>query len=69
MTCREKLAIEHPGAIDWRFAGGCEYCPLDGQTDEDNLIAAFRNICEVAWEEGKTKKLVKIMERMGTRDD
>ena len=41
---------------------------MDGQTDEDHLIAAIWNICEVAWAEGKTKKLVEIMERYKNED-
>lgn len=27
MTCREKLAIEHPGEIDHERLGGCKGCP------------------------------------------
>lgn len=29
MTCREKLAIEHPEKIGKQFMGGCEKCPHD----------------------------------------
>ena len=41
---------------------------MDGQTDEDHLIAAFWNICGLAWADGKTKKLVEIMERYKNAD-
>ena len=41
---------------------------MDGWTDEDHLIAAIWNICEVAWAEGKTKKLVEIMDRYKDAD-
>lgn len=27
MTCREKLAIEHPGMVDDQCSGGCSGCP------------------------------------------
>lgn len=29
MTCREKLAKEHPECVDGMFDGGCEGCPSD----------------------------------------
>lgn len=29
MTCREKLAEEHPECVDYRFCGGCNGCPHD----------------------------------------
>ena len=27
MTCREKLAIEHPDQVSEKYSGGCEGCP------------------------------------------
>lgn len=29
MTCREKLAIEHPECVNPSYSGGCYNCPLD----------------------------------------
>lgn len=29
MTCREKLAMEHPELISHAFSGGCKGCPDD----------------------------------------
>lgn len=29
MTCREKLAKEHPEKLDYRCGGGCKGCPYD----------------------------------------
>lgn len=38
---------------------------LDGQTDEDHLIAAIWNLCGLAWTEEKMPEMMDIPERMG----
>ena len=38
---------------------------LDGQTDEDHLIAAIWNLCGLAWTEEKMPELMDIPERQG----
>ena len=51
MTCREKLAIEHPGAIDWRCAGGSEYCPHNfGYASKPKWCKLDREKCKTCWD-------------------
>ena len=40
---------------------------MDGQTDEDHLIAAIWNLCGLAWTEEKLPELMDIPERQGKR--
>lgn len=41
---------------------------LDGQTDEDHLIAAIWNLCGLAWTEEKMPELMDIPERQKSAD-
>ena len=51
MTCREKLAMEHPEAIDWRCAGGSEYCPHNfGYASKPKWCKLDRKKCKTCWD-------------------
>lgn len=51
MTCREKLAIEHPEAIDWRSAGGSAYCPHHfGYASKPEWCKVDREKCKTCWD-------------------
>ena len=51
MTCREKLAMEHPEAIDWRCAGGSEYCPHNsGYASKPKWCKLDREKCRRCWD-------------------
>ena len=41
---------------------------MDGQTDEDHLIAAIWNLCGLAWTEEKLPELMDIPERQGKQN-
>ena len=41
---------------------------MDGQTDEDHLIAAIWNLCGLAWTEEKLPELMDIPERKGKQN-
>jgi len=41
---------------------------MDGQTDEDHLIAAIWNLCGLAWTEEKHPELIDIPARMKTSE-
>lgn len=53
MTCREKLAIEHPDCIDPECIGGCAECPSTyGYLEplrEDCVFEAREEICRACW--------------------
>lgn len=42
---------------------------MDGQTDEDHLIAAIWNLCGLAWTEEKHPELQNIPARLEDKDD
>lgn len=51
MTCRDKLRWEHPEAIDWRFAGGSEYCPHNfGYASKPEWCKLDREKCKTCWD-------------------
>lgn len=49
MTCREKLAIEHPECIDADFGGGCHGCPWEyGYLDAPEYCSC--ETCDACWD-------------------
>lgn len=51
MTCRDKLAMEYPEAIDWRCAGGSEYCPHNfGYASKPKWCKLDREKCKTCWD-------------------
>ena len=56
MTCREKLAIEHPGGLDSECLGGCEGCPHEyGYAKAPEWCQMTEEICRKCWDrEGET---------------
>lgn len=57
MTCREKLAMEHPEAIDWRCAGGSEYCPHNfGYASKPKWCKLDREKCKTCWDREVDRK-------------
>lgn len=79
MTCREKLAIEHPTHVREYFIGGCNGCPCDyGYASIPRYCSKgeqSKNICDRCWdreiEENKDEKeknmtveeLVKVLDK------
>ena len=51
MTCREKLKLEHPDAIDTAFLGGCRGCPSRyGYLDKPYYCRSKHKICTKCWD-------------------
>lgn len=57
MTCREKLAIEHPECVDKDFWGGCESCPSKYGYLEDPKVCpkthvqmSAEEVCRECWD-------------------
>lgn len=51
MTCREKLKLEHPDAIDTVFLGGCSGCPSRyGYLDKPDYCQSKHEICTECWD-------------------
>lgn len=51
MTCREKLAIEHPGGLDNECLGGCNGCPHTyGYAQRPEWCKMTEEICRKCWE-------------------
>lgn len=51
MTCRERLAIEHPEKISDRYDGGCSGCPSAYNYMEDPVYCEVsHNCCSVCWD-------------------
>ena len=75
MTCREKLAIEHPGRIDRQFMGGAVGCPHNyGYLDKPDYCCMDNpENCKRCWdreipeEEPKTfhERLVRTIQDVG----
>lgn len=50
MTCREKLAMEHPDLIDDVYAGGCANCPSSyDYLDKPDYCGKCVNDCYLCW--------------------
>lgn len=51
MTCREKLAMEHPILVDDCFGGGCLSCPSKyGYLDDPDYCSDIPNRCKECWD-------------------
>lgn len=51
MTCREKLAMEHPGGLDNECLGGCNGCPHTyGYAQEPEWCKMTEEICRKCWD-------------------
>lgn len=50
MTCREKLAIEHPGCVADMYEGGAKGCPDDyGYLSKPNYCGRVDQVCKSCW--------------------
>lgn len=50
MTCREKLAIEHPEFVDKKYIGGCKDCPHDyGYAKQPDWFCNGEATCTRCW--------------------
>lgn len=50
MTCREKLAMEHPELISNEFDGGCYGCPYDyGYLHKPDYCNFGHETCTICW--------------------
>lgn len=51
MTCREKLAMEHPEEVDMKWFGGCNDCPASyGYASTPEWCAPFNSVCTKCWD-------------------
>ena len=51
MTCREKLAMEHPDCIDRTAGGGCVNCPSAyGYLDNPKWCGYSEELCRDCWD-------------------
>lgn len=51
MTCREKLKIEHPEAIDDDYVGGCDGCPHEyGYESRPSWCVVSHERCTECWD-------------------
>lgn len=52
MTCREKLAMEHPDCVGQSYyIGGCHGCPHDyGYLDKPDYCNAYSGDCTACWD-------------------
>ena len=51
MTCREKMAIEHPEKVDFEYVGGCYGCPhIYGYAQKPEWCKPTEEICRKCWE-------------------
>ena len=51
MKLREKLAIEHPEAVDSKYGGGCLGCPMDyGYASEPRGCECNEITCTACWD-------------------
>lgn len=50
MTCREKLAIEHPAFVDKKYVGGCKDCPHNyGYAKQPDWFCNGADTCTRCW--------------------
>lgn len=51
MTCREKLALEHPELVRSEFHGGCKDCPSAyGYLEDPHMCAPGDDGCRACWD-------------------
>lgn len=51
MTCREKLAMEHPNYIGDEYIGGCYGCPsTHGYLEDPEVCIINRDACAKCWD-------------------
>lgn len=51
MTCREKLAIEHPEQVGEEFMGGANNCPHTyGYREQPDYCHKLTGCCELCWD-------------------
>ena len=51
MTCREKMAMEHPGGLDNECFGGCDGCPHTyGYAQKPEWCKPTEEICVKCWD-------------------
>ena len=51
MTCREKLAMEHPECVGYEFSGGCKDCPTTyGYVPEEDIECKNYSDCTECWD-------------------
>lgn len=51
MTCREKMAMEHPGGLDNECLGGCDGCPHTyGYAQKPEWCKPTEEICRKCWD-------------------
>ena len=51
MTCREKLAMEHPEELDSECLGGCDGCPHTyGYAKKPEWCKPIEEICRKCWD-------------------
>lgn len=51
MTCREKLAMEHPGQVGEKFMGGANNCPHTyGYLEIPDYCHKLTRCCELCWD-------------------
>lgn len=70
MTCREKLAIEHPVYIVDEFIGGCKGCPDDyGYAERPNPCYVTDRTCTACWDREISEEPKTIYAHIGPFDE
>ena len=74
MTCREKIAMEHPGRLDNECLGGCAGCPHTyGYAQKPEWCKPTEEICRKCWdgevEEVETQADAEVKTEVGTDVD